>query len=125
MFSDSITFTDMHGTQDYTLNRINQDKYSSEYLFQGDTADIRLKIRNSTFLDKKRNVQINQHNAELTETIYAVAPSTVDTVRKSFFTVQVQKGDTLATSREVAIGLVGWLTASSAAALVKMTNFES
>jgi hypothetical protein len=125
MFSDSITFTDMHGTADYTLNRINQDKYSSEYLFQGDTADIRLRIRNSTFLDKKRNVQMNQHNAELTETIYAVAPSTVDTVRKSFFTIQVQKGDVLSTSREVAVGLVNWLTASSAAALVKMTNFES
>jgi hypothetical protein len=125
MFSDTITFTDMHGTTDYTLNRINQDGYSSEYLFQGDTAEIRLKIRNSTFYDKKRGVQMNQHNAELVETIYAVSPSLLDTIRKSFFTIQVQKGDVLSTSREVAIGLVNWLTTSSAAALVKMTNFES
>jgi hypothetical protein len=125
MFSDSITFTDLHGSSDYTLNRINQDKYSSEYLFQYDTLEFRLKIRNTTFFDKKRGVQMNQHNAELTETVYAVAPSLLDTVRKSFFTCQVQKGDALAASREVAIGLANWLLASSAASLVKMTNFES
>jgi hypothetical protein len=125
MFSDTITFTDIHGTTDYTLTRINQDAYSSEYRLIGDTYQVGLKIRNSTFFDKKRGVQINQHNAELTETVYAVSPSLLDTVRKAFFTLQVQKGDVLASSKEVAIALAGWLTASSAATLTKMVNFES
>jgi hypothetical protein len=36
------------------LVRINQDKYSSEYLLRSSTEEFRLNIRNSSYADKKR-----------------------------------------------------------------------
>lgn len=125
MFSDTITFTDIHGTDDYVLNRIRQDNYSSEYLLITDTRQVRLQIRNTSFYDKKRAVQMDQHNVELVEEVFPTAPATLSILRKAFFTFQVQKGDVLATSKEVAIALAAWLTASSGANLTKMVNFES
>lgn len=125
MFSDTITFTDIHGTTDYVLNRIRQDVYSSEYLLITDLLEVRLAIRNTTRFDKGRNVSIDRHNVEVVETVYPVAPATLSIVRKAFFTFEVQKGDVIATSTEVAKALVGWCSASTYANLVKMANFES
>ena len=125
MFDNTIDFVNLHGTDDYTLTRVNQDKYSSEYLLKTDTRQFKLSIRNSTKFDKRRGVSVDVHNAELIEEVFPVSPALTGFLRKCYFTFEVQQGDVLAASREVAIGLAGWLTASSAAALVKMTNFES
>ncbi len=125
MFADTITFTDIHGTEDYVLNRINQDKYSSEYLLVTDTKRITLRIRNTTRYDKTLSVSFDRHNVELTEQVYAVSPATVGIVRKAYFTFEVQQGDVLATNVQCASALASWLTATSNANLTKLAGFES
>lgn len=125
MFSDTITFTDLHGTTDYALVRINQDGYSSEYLLRSSTQEMRLTIKNITYIDKKTGASRDRHTVQLTETVYAVAPATLNTVRKSYLVFEVQQGDTIASAVEVALGLAGFCTASTGANLTKMANFES
>lgn len=125
MFSDTITFTDIHGTTDYVLNRIRQDNYSSEYLLITDLLEVKLSIRNTTYLDKKRGVAMDRHNVEIIELVYPVAPAVLSVIRKAFFTFEVQKGDVIATSKEVALALATWCSASTGANLTKMANFES
>jgi hypothetical protein len=126
MFADTITLTDIHGTDDYVLTRVRQDEYSSEYRLITDTRICTIKIRNTTFVDKKRqNVVMDQHNVEVVEEVFAVAPATLSIVRKAFFTFQVQRGDVLSMSKGTALALVDWLALSSGANLTKMMNFES
>lgn len=123
MFADPTTVTidgDAH-----VLVKINQDAYSSEYLLRSTTDEYRLRIRNNSFLDKKRNVMMDRHNVELIQTIFPVAPATLSTVRKTYFVLENQQGDTLADPVDQAAGLFGWATASTSANLTKLMNFES
>lgn len=94
MFADPQTLTVNAVAKN--LVRINQDKFSSEYLLRSTTNEFRLKIRNQSYLDKARNVMIDRHNVEFTETVFPVAPATLSTVRKTYFVVENQQGDTLA-----------------------------
>lgn len=123
MFADPQTVTINAVAKN--LVRINQDQYSSEYLLRTTTNEYRLRIRNSSYLDKKRNVSIDRHNVELIETIFPVAPATLSTIRKVYVVVENQQGDTLADPVLHAAGLLAWLTASTNANLTKLMNFES
>jgi len=104
------------------LVRINQDKYSSEYLLRTSTEEFRLNIRNSTYTDKKRSVGIDRHNVELIHTVFAVAPATLNVVRKAYAVIENQRGDTLVDPRNVALGLFSYLTSAN---IDKLMNFES
>lgn len=108
-----------------SLVKINQDAYSSEYLLRESTKETRLRIRNTSYLDKARKVMIDRHNVELTETIFPVAPATLSTIRKVYFVVENQQGDTLTDPVYNAAGLFAWATASTNANLTKLMNFES
>lgn len=108
-----------------SLVRINQDGYSSEYLLRSSTDELRLKIRNNAGFDKKRAVSFDNHNVELTWTIFPVAPSTVSIVRKAYLVVQNQVGDTLTDPVNMVLGMLTLLTASSGANITKMLNSES
>jgi hypothetical protein len=123
MFADPTTVTiDGSGK---ALVRINQDGYSSEYLLRSTDDEYRLRIRNTSYLDRKRNVQIDRHNVELTHTIFPVAPATLSCVRKCYIVLENQQGDTLSDPVKEAAGLFAWLTASTNANLTKLVNFES
>jgi len=123
MFADPQTVT-VGGTP-YTLVKVNQDQYSSEYRFRDTTFECILRLRNSSYTDKKRGVRVDRHNAELICTIFPVAPSTLSTIRKQYLVFEHQEGDALTGAVAWATGLCALLTASSAAALTKLTNFES
>lgn len=123
MFTDPTTVT-IDGVGN-ALVRINQDQYSSEYLLRSSTDELRLRIRNTSYLDKKRNVMIDRHNVELIKTIFPVAPATLSTVRKVYTVLENQQGDTLADPVKQAAGLFAWLTASTNANLTKLMNYES
>jgi hypothetical protein len=125
MFADTITYTDVHGTEDFAFVKVNQDKYSSEYRYTTDTKRVTLKIRNTNRFDKSSLKTFDRHNVEVQETIFAVAPSTLSTVRTAYFTFEVQQGDVLADVVALGVALCGWLTASSAANMGKMAQFES
>jgi hypothetical protein len=123
MFADPTTVT-IDGNAK-ALVRINQDQYSSEYLLRSATDEFRLRIRNTSYMDRKRNVLIDRHNVELIQTIFPVAPATLSTVRKSYIVLENQQGDTLTDPVKMAAGLFAWLTASTNANLTKLVNFES
>jgi len=125
MFADTITFTDVHGTEDFAFVKVNQDKYSSEYRYTTDLKRVTLKIRNTNRFDKPSLKTFDRHNVEVQETIFAVAPSTLSTTRLVYFTFEVQQGDVLADVVALGVSLCTWLTASSAANMGKMAQFES
>jgi hypothetical protein len=104
------------------LVRINQDKYSSEYLLRSSTEEFRLNIRNSSYADKKRGMTIDRHNVELIHTVFPVSPSTLATVRKTYTVIENQRGDTLVDPRNVALGLFAFLTSAK---IDQLMNFES
>jgi hypothetical protein len=104
------------------LVRINQDKYSSEYLLRSATEEHRMNIRNSSYTDKKRGVVIDRHNVELIHTTFPVAPATLSTVRKVYTVIENQRGDTLTDPRNVALGLFAYLTSAK---IDQLMNFES
>lgn len=108
-----------------SLVRINQDKYSSEYLLRSATNELRLNIRNTQArLDKKTGQSIERHNAEFIETVFATA-TTPAYVRKTYVVIENQVGDTLVDPLYDAVGLLSFLTASSGANITKMMNSES
>jgi hypothetical protein len=125
MFADTITFTDVHGSEDFAFVRVNQDKYSSEYRFTTDLKRVTLKIRNTTRFDGSSKKTFDRHNVELKETLFAVAPSTLSTERTSYFTFEVQQGDAIADNVQIGVSLCTWLTANSAANMGKLAQFES
>lgn len=107
------------------LVRINQDRYSSEYLLRSATDEIRLNTRNTTRTDKKTGLVYDRHNAEIIQTVFPVLPATTGFVRKAYVVIENQVGDTLTDPTNVAAGLLAFLTASSNANITKMMNSES
>ena len=123
MFSDPQTLT--IGGVAKALQKINQDQYSSEYLLRTSTEEYRLSIRNTSGTNKSRGVVIDRHNVELIHTVFPVAPATTSFIRKVYFVIENQQGDTLTDPVNVAAGLFAWATASSSANTTKLLNFES
>lgn len=120
MFADPLSLT-IGGTP-ISLNRINQDKYSSEYYARTATQEWRVNIRNSSYTDKKRGVVVDRHNVELVTTVFPVAPSTLSTIRKTYTVIENQKGDNLTSPRDLAASLYAFLTNAQ---IDKLINFES
>jgi len=104
------------------LVRINQDKYSSEYLLRTATEEFRLNLRNTSYTDKKRGKTIDRHNAELVHTVFPVAPATNSVVRKTYCVIENERGDTLVDPRNAAAGLFAFMTNAN---IDKLMNFES
>jgi len=123
MFADPQTLTVNSVAK--ALVRINQDQYSSEYLLRSSTDEFRLTIRNTSYLDKKRNVMIDRHNVEFVHTVFPVSPATLSTIRKAYTVIENQQGDTLTDPTYVASAMFAWLTASTNANITKLMNFES
>jgi len=123
MFADPQTVT--VNTVAKALVRINQDGYGSTYLLRSSTDEYRLSIKNSTYTDKKRAVQIDRHTVELVHTVFPVAPATLSVIRKVYTVIENQQGDTLTDPTFVASALYAWLTASTNANITKLMNFES
>lgn len=121
MFADPVTVTINAVAKN--LIRIRHDNYSSEYLLRTSLSELRLHIRNTTYVDKKRGgLRIDRHNVELTETVFPVAPATTSTIRKAYAVIENQQGDTLVDPVKTAAGLMGFL---SEANLTKLMNLES
>jgi hypothetical protein len=121
MFSDPVTITINAVAKN--MIRISQDQYSSEYLLRETTGEYRLRLRNTSYVDKTRGqVKVDRHNVELTYTIYPVAPATQPTIRKSYSVFEHDSGDDLSLSAKLVAGHSAFVTEANAA---KMLNFES
>lgn len=108
-----------------SLTRVNQDKYSSEYLLRETLGEYRLRVTNTSRFDKRYSRDVERHSIDLTHTIYPVVAGTPATTRKSYFVIENQTGDTLVDPMYEASGLAVYLTASSSANITKMLNSES
>jgi len=123
MFADPAVIT-VNGVAK-SLVRINQDKYSSEYLLRSDTEEYRLIVRNTSYPDKRnKTITYDRHTADLAHTVFAT-PTTSQFVRHTYVVFENQRGDTIVNPVYVALGLLNYLSASSGANLTKLTNFES
>lgn len=122
-FADPLVIT-INGVAK-SLVRVDDSKYSSEYMLREATGELRLAIRNSTYVDKKRGVNIDRHNVELTQTVFPVAPAITSTVRKTYAVIENQQGDTLSDPAHIAAGMFTMLTSSANANITKLFNFES
>jgi hypothetical protein len=123
MFADPQTLTVNSVAK--ALNKIGVGNGTSEYLLRTSTDEFRLNIRNTSYTDKKRDVQIDRHNVEFVHTVFPVAPATHSLVRKAYVVIENQKGDTLTDPTYVASALFAWLTASTNANITKLMNLES
>jgi hypothetical protein len=120
-FPDTITFTINAVAK--TLTRVKDDGYSSEYrLRNANVEDFLSTIRNSSYTDKVTGRKVDRHSVELVHTVYAVAPATIPTIRKSYFVLENQAVDTIVDPAKFAVGLVGFLTEAN---ITKLVNFES
>lgn len=105
-----------------TLNKINQDGYTSEYFLREATQEFRMKIRHSKDRPTTSGVQVDRHNVELTQTIYAVAPATVHKVRRCYCVITNENSDDATQLGYLQSGLNGFMTAAN---VTKFANWES
>nr|UJQ85249.1 MAG: hypothetical protein 2 [Leviviridae sp.] len=121
MFSDPATVTINAVAKN--LIRINQDGYTSEYLLKETTGEYRLRIRNTSYVDKTRaGKKVDRHNVELTHTIYPVAPVTQPEIRKAYMVFENDVGGDTGLMAKTVAGLSAFMTEANA---TKMINFES
>lgn len=120
MFTDTITIS--INSVDKTLNRINQDAYSSEYYLAEDTGEFRLRLRNTRYTKKTSGVRVDRHNVELIHEIYGATPDIPSTERKFYSVFERENGDELATMTDFVVGIVAFHTEGN---IVKLLNRES
>jgi ABC-type phosphate transport system substrate-binding protein len=117
MFSNTIVLTVNSVAK--TLTKINQDSYASEYLLRDVLDSFRLKIRHS--VAKRGLLSFDRHNVEIVHTVYATT-TTVEIVRKVYLVFEQDTADTVTFEVKA---LADWLIASSNAAIVSLSNWES
>lgn len=106
-----------------TMTRMNQDKYSSEY--RGNTAEgakLKMFIRHSTYFDKKRGVQKDRHNVEVTFTAPTADANGVFTEMKAYNVLDVDSSVSLDGQMVLNKMLNGFLTD---AYVTRLANWES
>lgn len=105
---------------DITLNLINQDGYSSEYLFKDNVGQYRLRIRHTKVgPTAARPATYDRHNLEVVQTIFA-AGAVPEYERKFYFVIEHLPSDTsvalhdavadkiILSSNALLTGLFGW-----------------
>lgn len=113
------TFVLPHSGGNVTMNRINQDGYSSEYLYRGALSQYVCKVRHSRTKATTLRLAYDRHNVEIVETVFATATDDEYT-RKVYFVFEhlpvdddVENVDALAdwaiaTTNSNLDALVGW-----------------
>lgn len=115
------------GTQVFTINsvgktlvKINQDKYSSEYLLRETDAEYRAKIRHN--VTTRDGVKYDRHNVEITKTIFATSTDPEYQERAYVVFENLPKDDE---ATYVPDALAAWLQASAGANLTALVGWES
>jgi hypothetical protein len=105
-----------------TMVKINQDGYSSEYLFKDATARWTARIRHTqTSITAKRPVSYDRHNFEVVQTVFA-AGGVDEFERKFYFVIEQLPGDTTFAIPDATADLV---IASSNAFVTSLLGWES
>jgi hypothetical protein len=117
MLGDTFVLPQVGG--DITLKRINNDKYSSEYLFRDATSQYRLRIRHTQTNATSVRPVYDRHNLEVVQTVFA-AGDVPEFERKFYFVHEHKPGDTsvaladavadkvIASANALLVGMIGW-----------------
>jgi hypothetical protein len=107
-----------------TLEKMNQDGYSSEYLFRDTTKEIRMKIRHSKeSLKAGQSYPIERHNCLLSATVYAT-PTTAEKFSEISFTLRAAPGASVDLAQLVNNAWIAWM-GSGATATGRITTLTS
>lgn len=115
MFGDSIALT--VDTVAKTMNKINQDNYSAEYLLRETLVEYRLRVRH-TKTNPKNGVTYDRHNVEFVVTTFAT-DTVAEFTRKSYFVIEQLPSDQDDGTMQA---LADWVDATS---LGKLLGWES
>lgn len=119
MFGDTIAITINSVAK--TLNKINQDGYSAEYLLKETTGEYTLKIAHKK-VKLANGREVNRHNVDFLYTIYPVSPATLSTQQHAYVVLEDMTGDVLADYLKFALGFVAFFTNANN---TKLVNWES
>lgn len=114
MFGNTLVLP--HADGNITLVKINQDQYSSEYMFRNTTHMVTAKIRHTT--TKTGN---DRHNVEISQKIFATQ-SAEEVNRKVYVVLEQSKTDT---DVKLTDALADWLIASTNANVTSLLGWES
>lgn len=114
MFGNTLIIP--HADGNVTCVKINQDGYSSEYLYRSATKTVSAKIRHTT-----TKAALERHNVEFTETIFATDVA-VEIVRKVYIVLEIAKSDT---DVKLTDALADWLIATANANVTSLLGWES
>lgn len=120
MFSDTITITVNAVAK--AMARINQDKYSSEYLLRETNSEFRLRIRHTSYTDKTRGVVVDRHNIEFSELVYPTEAIPSGVVRKVYSVMENDNRDGSVNPTKFDVALFAFLTEAN---ITKLVNWES
>lgn len=118
MFGNTLVLT--IGGVATTMVKINQDGYSSEYLFRDATSQVKARIRH-TESSSKGSPKRDRHNVEVVRTIFADGDLPEET-QKAYFVMEQSPSDL---SIALMSALATWALASSGANLVSLVGWES
>jgi hypothetical protein len=119
MLGDTLTLP--HSGGDVVLVKVNQDGYSSEYLFKDATHQYIAKVRHSRTKATTARPSYDRHNVEVVETIYATE-GVDEYTRKCYIVLEQLPADV---DVEIADALADWLIATSDLVLDKLMGWES
>lgn len=109
MLGDTISIT-LDGVAT-TLNKINQDNYTSEYFVRSTAQEVRLRIRHAQENVTPGKPVMERHQVDLTQTIYDMALG--NSVFQSYTVIRMPKGKDPAVARKLTQALQGMLTAAT------------
>lgn len=89
MIGDTITVT--YNAVATTLNKINQDGYTSEYYKRGTLEDMRVYVRHSNERVVAGKPAYERHQVDLIRTVFATS-TTPERVYQAYLTIRLQKG---------------------------------
>lgn len=104
-----------------TLQKINQDGYSSEYLLKQTLSEVRARVRHSKVKATATEPEYDRHNIEVVETVYATDEVPLYK-RKVYMVFECKLGDS---SVENIDGLCDYLIASADAKVIAMMGWNS
>lgn len=101
------------GGTDFTLNKINQDGYTGEFLYRDSTLSVRAFIRHTTRLDKTRGVKVERHAVDVTTTTFATVAGHPDKVKKAYLVFENDYLENTTDTVNQVKALTGWINGGS------------
>lgn len=119
MFSNTLVLP--HADGNITAVKINQDGYSSEYLYKGTLSQTTIRIRHSKTKASATSPSRDRHNVEVTQLVYATADE-AEFTRKVYVVLELMPKDL---DIKLADALADWLIATAGANLTSLLAWES